>query len=185
MKKVLKLTLAVVCVMFSTSLFAQKIGYVNTDEIITNMKDTQDAYTQLEAYAKDLQAQLETIQVEFNNKLQEYQNATETMTDAVRQLKEKELTDLNTRIQEFQQVAQQDLQKKENELMAPIYEKVKNTINEVAKAGGYSVILPGTALIYADETQVKDISKDVAAKLGVDWDKVEAEAKAAAATPAQ
>lgn len=167
MKKVLKLTLAVVCVMFSTSLFAQKIGYVNTDEIITNMKETQDAYTQLEAYAKDLQAQMETIQVEFNNKLQEYQNATETMTDAVRQLKEKELTDLNTRIQEFQQVAQQDLQKKENELLAPIYEKVKNTIDEVAKAGGYTIILPGNALIYVDAAQVKDIGSDVKAKLGI------------------
>ena len=167
MKKVLKLTLAVVCVMFSTSLFAQKIGYVNTDEIITNMKETQDAYTQLEAYAKDLQAQLETIQVEFNNKLQEYQNATETMTDAVRQLKEKELTDLNTRIQEFQQVAQQDLQKKENELMAPIYEKVKNTIDEVAKAGGYTIILPGSALIYIDAAQVKDIASEVKSKLGI------------------
>ncbi|MBQ5703950.1 MAG: OmpH family outer membrane protein [Alistipes sp.] len=167
MKKVLKLTLAVVCVMFSTSLFAQKIGYVNTDEIITNMKETQDAYTQLEAYAKDLQAQMETIQVEFNNKLQEYQNATETMTDAVRQLKEKELTDLNTRIQEFQQVAQQDLQKKENELLAPIYEKVKNTIDEVAKAGGYTIILPGNALIYVDTAQVKDIASDVKAKLGI------------------
>ncbi|MBR3887074.1 MAG: OmpH family outer membrane protein [Alistipes sp.] len=167
MKKVLKLTLAVVCVMFSTSLFAQKIGYVNTDEIITNMKDTQDAYTQLEAYAKDLQAQLETIQVEFNNKLQEYQNATETMTDAVRQLKEKELTDLNTRIQEFQQVAQQDLQKKENELMAPIYEKVKNTIDEVAKAGGYTIILPGSALIYIDAALVKDIASEVKSKLGI------------------
>ena len=167
MKKVLKLTLAVVCVMFSTSLFAQKIGYINTDEIITNMKETQDAYTQLEAYAKDLQAQMETIQVEFNNKLQEYQNATETMTDAVRQLKEKELTDLNTRIQEFQQVAQQDLQKKENELLAPIYEKVKNTIDEVAKAGGYTVILPGNALIYVDTAQVKDIASDVKAKLGI------------------
>ena len=153
--------------MFSTSLFAQKIGYVNTDEIITNMKDTQDAYTQLEAYAKDLQAQLETIQVEFNNKLQEYQNATETMTDAVRQLKEKELTDLNTRIQEFQQVAQQDLQKKENELMAPIYEKVKNTIDEVAKAGGYTIILPGSALIYIDAAQVKDIASEVKSKLGI------------------
>ena len=167
MKKVLKLTLAVVCVMFSTSLFAQKIGYVNTDEIITNMKETQDAYTQLEAYAKDLQAQMETIQVEFNNKLQEYQNATETMTDAVRQLKEKELTDRNTRIQEFQQVAQQDLQKKENELLAPIYEKVKNTIDEVAKAGGYTIILPGNALIYVDAAQVKDIASDVKAKLGI------------------
>ena len=167
MKKVLKLTLAVVCVMFSTSLFAQKIGYVNTDEIITNMKETQDAYTQLEAYAKDLQAQAETIQVEFNNKLQEYQNATETMTDAVRQLKEKELTDLNTRIQEFQQVAQQDLQQKESEIMAPIYEKVKNTIDEVAKAGGYAAILPGGALVYADPAQVKDIGPEVKAKLGV------------------
>ena len=167
MKKVLKLTLAVVCVMFSTSLFAQKIGYVNTDEIITNMKDTQDAYSQLEAYAKDLQAQLETIQVEFNNKLQEYQNATETMTDAVRQLKEKELTDLNTRIQEFQQVAQQDRQKKEHELMAPIYEKVKNTIDEVAKAGGYTIILPGSALIYLDAAQVKDIASEVKSKLGI------------------
>ena len=166
MKKVLKLTLAVVCVMFSTSLFAQKIGYVNTDEIITNMKETQDAYTQLEAYAKDLQAQMETIQVEFNNKLQEYQNATGTMTDAVRQLKEKELTDLNTRIQEFQQVAQQDLQKKENELLAPIYEKVQNTINEVAKAGGYTVIIPGSVLMYADPS-VKDIGSDVKAKLGI------------------
>lgn len=167
MKKVLKLTLAVVCVMFSTSLFAQKIGYINTDEIITNMKETQDAYTQLEAYAKDLQAQAETIQVEFNNKYQEFQKGYDTMSDAVKQLKEKELTDLNTRIQEFQQVAQQDLQNKENELLAPIYEKVKTTIDEVAKAGGYTLILPGGALIYVDPAQVKDIASEVKAKLGI------------------
>ena len=167
MKKVLKLTLAVVCVMFSTSLFAQKIGYINTDEIITNMKETHDAYTQLESYAKDLQAQAETIQVEFNNKYQEFQKGYDTMSDAVKQLKEKELTDLNTRIQEFQQVAQQDLQNKENELLAPIYEKVKNTIDEVAKAGGYTLILPGGALIYVDPAQVKDIASEVKAKLGI------------------
>lgn len=167
MKKVLKLTLAVVCVMFSTSLFAQKIGYINTDEIITNMKETHDAYTQLEAYAKDLQAQAETIQVEFNNKYQEFQKGYDTMSDAVKQLKEKELTDLNTRIQEFQQVAQQDLQNKENELLAPIYEKVKTTIDEVAKAGGYTLILPGGALIYVDPAQVKDIASEVKAKLGI------------------
>ena len=87
MKNVLKLTLAVVCVMFSTSLFAQKIGRINTQEIIINMNEFKEANTQLEAYAKDLSAQLETIQVEFNNKLQEYQKAESTMTDAVRQLK--------------------------------------------------------------------------------------------------
>ena len=94
MKKVLKLTLAVVCVMCSTSLFAQKIGRINTQDVIVNMAEFKDAQTQLEAFAKDLQAQAETIQVEFNTKLQEYQKGEATMTDAVKQLKEKELTDL-------------------------------------------------------------------------------------------
>ena len=73
MKKVLKLTLAVVCVMFTSSLFAQKIGYINTQDVFVSMQETKDAYAQLETYAKDLQAQAEAIQVEFNNKYQEYQ----------------------------------------------------------------------------------------------------------------
>ena len=167
MKNVLKLTLAVVCVMFSTSLFAQKIGRINTQEIIVNMKEYKEANTQMETYAKDLQAQLETIQVEFNNKLQEYQKAEATMTDAVRQLKEKELTDLQNRIREFQQVAQQDIQKKQAELMAPIEKKANEAIQEVAKAGGYAVILETGMMIYFDEAQVKDISAEVKSKLGI------------------
>ena len=167
MKNVLKLTLAVVCVMCSTSLFAQKIGRINTQEIIVNMNEYKEANTQMEAYAKDLQAQMETIQVEFNNKLQEYQKAESTMTDAVRQLKEKELTDLQNRIREFQQVAQQDIQKKQAELMEPIDKKANEAIQEVAKAGGYAVILETGIMIYFDEAQVKDISAEVKTKLGI------------------
>ena len=168
MKKVLKLTLAVVCVMFTSSLFAQKIGYIDTQNVFASMQETKDAYAQLETYAKDLQAQAEAIQVEYNNKYQEYQTSASTMTDAVRQLKEKELTDLITRIQ-------QELQTKENELTAPIYEKMQTAINEVAKAGGYALILPVGALIYFDEATVKDIAPEVKTKLGV----------SATATPAQ
>lgn len=179
MKKVLKLTLAVVCVMFSSSLFAQKIGYINTEPIVANMAETQEAMTKLEAFAKDLSAQAETLQVEFNTKFQEYQKNAESLSDSIKQLKEKELDDISNRIQQFEQIAQQDIQKEQQKLMTPIYEKVKNTINEVAKAGGYSVILPGNALIYADEATVADISKDVATKLGIDWAKVTAEATAA------
>ena len=166
MKKVLKLTLAVVCVMFSTSLFAQKIGRINSQDVVVNMAEFKQAQTQIEALAKDLQAQAETIQVEMNNKLQEYQKGAETMTDAVRQLKEKELTDLNTRLQEFNQVAQQELQKKEQELMEPIIKKANEAISEVAKAGGYAVIMETGSMVYFDEAQVKDITPEVKAKLG-------------------
>ena len=166
MKKVLKLTLAVVCVMFSTSLFAQKIGRINSQEVVVNMTEYKEAQTQLEALAKDLQAQMETIQVEMNTKIQEYQKGAETMTDAVRQLKEKELNDLNTRLQEFNQVAQQELQKKEQELMEPIIKKANEAITEVSKAGGYTVIFESGQMIYFDEAQVKDITPEVKAKLG-------------------
>ena len=167
MKKVLKLTLAVVCVMFSTSLFAQKIGRINSQDVVVNMTEFKEAQTQIEALAKDLQAQAETIQVEMNNKLQEYQKGAETMTDAVRQLKEKELNDLNTRLQEFNQVAQQELQKKEQELMEPIIKKANEAISEVAKAGGYTVIMESGSMGYFDEANVKDISPEVKAKLGI------------------
>ena len=166
MKKVLKLTLAVVCVMFSTSLFAQKIGRISSQEVVVNMAEYKEAQTQLEALAKDLQAQMETIQVEMNTKIQEYQKGAETMTDAVRQLKEKELNDLNTRLQEFNQVAQQELQKKEQELMEPIIKKANEAIAEVSKAGGYTVIFETGQMIYFDEAQVKDITPEVKAKLG-------------------
>ena len=166
MKKVLKLTLAVVCVMFSTSLFAQKIGRISSQEVVVNMAEYKEAQTQLEALAKDLQAQMETIQVEMNTKIQEYQKGAETMTDAVRQLKETELNDLNTRLQEFNQVAQQELQKKEQELMQPIIKKANEAITEVSKAGGYTVIFETGQMIYFDEAQVKDITPEVKAKLG-------------------
>jgi outer membrane protein len=166
MKKVLKLTLAVVCVMFSTSLFAQKIGRISSQEVVVNMAEYKEAQTQLEALAKDLQAQMETIQVEMNTKIQEYQKGAETMTDAVRQLKEKELNDLNTRLQEFNQVAQQELQKKEQELMEPIIKKANEAITEVSKAGGYTVIFETGQMIYFDEAQVKDITPEVKTKLG-------------------
>ncbi len=166
MKKVLKLTLAVVCVMFSTSLFAQKIGRISSQDVVINMAEFKQAQTQIETLAKDLQAQAETIQVEMNNKLQEYQKGAETMTDAVRQLKEKELNDLNTRLQEFNQIAQQELQKKEQELMEPIIKKANEAISEVAKAGGYAVIMETGSMVYFDESQVKDITPEVKAKLG-------------------
>ena len=181
MKKVLKLTLAVVCVMFSTSLFAQKMGRINTQELILSMNEYKDLQTQMESYQKELAAQAETIQVEFNTKYQEYQKNFETMTDAVKQLKEKELSDLQTRSQEFQQMAQQDLQKKYSDLMAPIEKKAIDAINEVSKAGGYAVVFDMSAgpIIYFDEASVIDLGPEVKTKLGV------SATATPAATPAQ
>ena len=94
MKKTIKLTLAVVFVMGATSLFAQKFGRINTQEVISVMPEMKEMQTNIEAYSKDLQESMENIVVEYNNKYQEFNKNFSTMSDAVRQLKEKELNDL-------------------------------------------------------------------------------------------
>ena len=123
MKKILKIVLTVAFVAGSTSVFAQKLGRINMQELVFAMPETAEMQKNLEAYQKELQDQLETIGVEFNNKLNEYtkqvSDKNSTMSDSVRQLKEKELNDLKTRYDEFVQVSQQDMQKKQGELLEP------------------------------------------------------------------
>lgn len=168
MKNILKLTLAVVCVMFSTSLFAQKIGRINSNEIVLTMPETIEAHKQVEAFEKELQGQYETIMVEFNTKYQEFQKNYETMSDAVKQLKEKEIMELQNRLTEFEKAATADIQKKSAELMKPVIEKANKAVQDVAKAGGYAVILESANMVYYDEATVKDITPEVKTKLGID-----------------
>lgn len=169
MKKVLKLALAVALMVSATSLYAQKFARINTQDIITAMPETKEMMTKMEAYGKDLQDNMETIGVELNNKLQDYQKNYNTYSDAVRQLKEKELTELQNRRQEFEQVAQQDYQKKQSELVAPIIEKAKDAIDKVAKAGAYLVVFDTSTgtLAYFDEATLTDLAPEVKKILGI------------------
>ena len=108
MKKAIKLTLAVALMLSASSLFAQKFGRINSQEILLAMPETKEMETNMQAYGKDLQDNLETITVEFNQKYLDFQKNFDTYSDAVKQLKQKELQELQNRREEFEQVAQQD-----------------------------------------------------------------------------
>ena len=153
MKKALKLTLAVALMMGATSLYAQKFGRINSQEIVMAMPETKEMQPNLETFGKELNENIETINVEFNNKLQEYQKTANTLTDAVREMKAKELEDLQRRSQEFQQMAQRDYAKKQEELLQPIIEKAKAAIDKIAAAGGYLFVFDTSAgsLAYFDD----------------------------------
>ena len=174
MKKFLKLTLAVVLVLSSSSVFAQKFGRVDLAAVVSNMAEFKEAQTNLEAYGRDLQDQLEQIQVEFNTLYAEYEKNVATYSDSVRQLKERELTELQQRFQDFQQIAQQDMQRKEAEVMNPIYEKANEAVKKIASAGGYIAVFstagdqPSSAgLAYFDPAALTDITPEVKKELGI------------------
>ena len=166
MKKLLILIAAVLGV---STVSAQKLARVNLQEIVVAMPEFEEAQKNLEAYGKDLQEQMEQIQVEFNNKLADFQKNQATMAASIKQLKQQELEQLQQRFSEFQQIAQQDFQKKENELIEPVQQKAQEAINKIAKANGFLAVFNTSipSLAYFDEAQLVDIAPLVKKELGI------------------
>ena len=169
MKRIFRLTLTVACVMFSTSLFAQKFGRINMQEIVFAMPEFKEMQTKIEAVGKDWQEQLETIQVEFNNQYTNFQKDRANLSAAAVQVKESELQALQTRYAELQQVAQQDIERQQAELFRPIQQKAMDAVNKVSAAGGYTAVfdMSMASLAYVNEASVIDISAAVRKELGI------------------
>ena len=175
MKKLMKLALVAVLALTASTAFGQKFGRVDLASIVPNMPEYQEAVANLETYGKDLQDQLEQIMVEFNTLYANYEKSAATMTDSVRQLKERELAELQQRYQDFSQIAQQDIQRKEAELMTPIYDKANEAVKKVASEGGYIAIFstagdqPSSAgLAYFDPATLTDITTEVKKALNIE-----------------
>lgn len=148
---------------------AQKFARINVQEVVMAMPEFDEAQKNLEAFGKDLNEQMEQIQVEFNNKLADFQKNQATMAASVKQMRQQELEQLQQRFSEFQQIAQQDFQKKQAELIEPVQKKAQEAVNKVAKANGYIVVFDVSvpSLAYIDEAQTTDIAPLVKKELGI------------------
>ncbi len=169
MKKVFGILLFAALVLTAQDGFAQsfKTGHINRDEIIMAMPDYDTAMKQYNAFGQELTNALELMQVEYNNRLDQYVKDSKNLTDLVKATKEQELADMQNRINNFQQQAQTQLQEKQAELLNPIIEKANNAINAVAKEGGYIYIYDVRTLVYVDTVKSTDIGPLVKTKLGI------------------
>jgi outer membrane protein len=169
MKKVFGLLLTAALIFTAQDGIAQsfKTGHINRDDIIMAMPDYDTAMKAYNAYGQELTNALELMQVEYNNKLDQYVKDSKTLTDLVKTNKEQELSDMQGRIANFQQQAQVQLQEKQTELLNPIIEKVTAAINDVAKAQGFVYVYDVRTLIYFDATKSTDVAPLVKTKLGL------------------
>ena len=169
MKKLFKVALLAMCVVFTATMAkAQgKIGYIKLDEVIEQMPETKTIRTQLEAYQKQFIDQLTTMNNEYQSKGQAYQAQRATMTDAVRTSKEAELSDMQKRMTDYQNDAQQKVNQKTNELSKPLFDKVRAAVAEVAKAKGYAYVINSSQTDLIVSPPSDDLMADVKAKLGI------------------
>ena len=169
MKKLLKVALVAVCIVFAGNLAkAQtKIGYINFNVLIDQMPETKTIKTQLDTYQKQFLDQLTTMNNEYTAKGQAYQAQRATMTDAIRTAKENELTDIQKRMSDYQTTAQQSVTAKTNELSKPLIDKARAAIAEVAKEKGYTYVIDTYQTDLIVSPPGDDLMDSVKAKLGI------------------
>ncbi|MDI9538982.1 MAG: OmpH family outer membrane protein [Bacteroidota bacterium] len=162
-------TIAIACLLLITSaITAQelKFGHVNVQELIMELPDKKDADTKLQAEAQILQDRLKVMSEEHEKKYRDYIAQRETMPELIRTTTEKEIQDIEQRLQNYQLMAQQTLQKKEQELYQPILEKVQRAIDAVGQEQGliYIFDISSQVVLYHSEKSL-DCGPLVKAKL--------------------
>ncbi len=144
-----------------------KLGYINSQELLSLMPEVAQAEKELQAFAKTYQDQLEAMGKEYEKKIQDFQTQEKTMTEAVREVKIKEIQQLQERIEFTQQTAQEKVSNKKQELYQPLLEKADKAIKDVATEKNYDYIFDASAgmLLFAKESD--DVLSLVKAKLGI------------------
>ncbi|MCR9065969.1 MAG: OmpH family outer membrane protein [Cytophagales bacterium] len=149
-----------------------KIGYTNIDFILGNIPDSKDIQTKLATEKAQYDKLLQEKIADFQKSYEDYQKNASTMTPVIRQDKEKSLQTAQEGIQEFQQNSENALQRKQQELLAPVMDKIQKAIDEVAAANGYTYVLNsdagyGTTPVVLVAPDGDNITNLVFAQLGV------------------
>ena len=153
--------------LMSVSAFAQKFAYVDFNELVMLMPEMDEARATLEENSKTNEEILMSMYEEYQTKVQQYEQKASTWTQSVREIKEKEIMDIQARLEQTQQSLQQEIQQLQQQLQAPIIEKVNNVVNELAKAHGVAAVFEKASFLYVDETQMLNLTPEARTVLNI------------------
>ena len=150
------------------SIFAQKFGHINSQELLMIMPERTEIEKSIETYAQEYENELLKLREEYFAKIQEFQEKQATMPDGIKQARQTEIAEMEQRIQTFQNTAQMDIQKKQETLLNPVIEKVRKAINDVGAEKGFTYIFDmATQSILYQGTDATDVMPLVKTKLGL------------------
>jgi outer membrane protein len=137
-----------------------RIAYINTQQIITEMPEYVRAEEEIRQYQSQLQNKLEQMQVEFNKMMEEYQRSPSTSL-------QQQLQNLQEQYQDFSNQAQNNIQNKQGELMAPVIKKLERTIEIVGDENSFACIIDESTNAIPYKKGLIDATVLVKRKLGI------------------
>ena len=163
MKQIKTLLIAAIVFLGANQISAQtKTAHVDVNEIMAKMPAMLDAQKQLEKLSTTYDSEYKKMVEEYQGKLKKYEAEAATVTEAINGERSKEVQDMQKRIVDYRDNAQKELQQKESDIVKPILEKVRASIQKVGKAKGFQYVLDGSSLLLADGTNLTaDVKKDL------------------------
>ncbi|WP_347050490.1 OmpH family outer membrane protein [Flavobacterium olei] len=164
MKQIKTLLIAAILILgASNTMNAQaKVAHVDVSEIMSKMPAMLDAQNQLQKLSGTYDAEYKKMVEEYQTKMKKYEAEVATVTEAVNNDRSKEAQDMQKRIVDYRDNAQKELQQKETDIVKPLMEKVRASIQKVGKAKGFQYVLDGSTLLLADGPNITaDVKKDL------------------------
>lgn len=145
-----------------------KFGYVNAQEIFQLMPELDSIEKELAEYNAKNTEYMQAMEQELSEKAEKYEQEKDKLSEAIRKVTEEELQSLYQRYQTAYQTLQMETQKKQQELIEPVNNRIREAIDKVGKKNGYMFIfdLGAGAILYKSDMAV-DVSSQVKKELGI------------------
>ncbi len=173
MTKKIILSLSLFILLINSTAFAQNmpqvsVAFVNTSELLEQFPEKVAATQQLITLSDNYKKELELMQNEYNKKYSDYITYQSSLAENIKLRRMQELTELENRMQQFMELAQEDIENQEKVLLEPLKQKISEAIRAVGIEQHYTVIYdlanPGIAFV---SPSAVDANPYVKQKLGI------------------
>ncbi len=151
-----KISLALLFLLPAMFVSAQeiKLGYVNYGEIFMAMPEIANVEKQLADFSEQNKKFLEDMEKEINDKSLKYEQNKATMSESIRAASENELAEMSRRYQTTYQTLMAEGEKKQQELLKPIQEKLLAAIEAVGKKNGFLYIFTQETILFKSDKAI-------------------------------
>ncbi len=171
MKKLFLITFLILSA--STFIRAQKYAFVDTDYILQNIPEYNDAQGLLDDFSNQWQKEIEGKYGEIEGLYKSYQAEAVLLPEEMKRKREDEIIKKEQEVKELQRQRfgpEGDLFRKRQELIKPLQEKIYNAIEEIAVQRNYAIIFDkagSLTMLYANSKY--DLSDEVLDQLGYSY----------------
>ena len=147
-----------------------KLAYINTQEVFSSMPELSSIETQLNDKQEQITRNGQALADEYNKKLDEFEAAAATSSEAIRQDQQAQLQSIEQRYQLFIQNSQQELEQLQQQLLGPVNQKIYDAIQAIGVASNYTYIFDisnmQSPIVYTNPSAI-DITQEVKTRLGI------------------